>query len=334
MHFLQRFAPAFFIGLCIVSGSFAVFPTAARAQLPVTDIAHITVSSGNALQNTITAFTAGKQVLNPIFWRLAQTAIQSTVNSTVKWINSGFNGSPAYASDLSNSLLRAGDTEANRFIADFQKNASINSPFRDAVAQNVLRAYYLSTSKDGFYLQNPYTLNKVSPDDAAFIAGEFTKGGLSAWLSLSGNCSNNPICAHDQAQRALNAQVISVQGKLAQEVANGNGFFSFHGKCKSSAPAAAGAGKVGVALSNSDDCLNQPIQTPGTVIANQLNKALGLGSDSLIQAHSFDEIVNALLGQLMKNVLGDSGLGGLSKGSASTGGRPYFDQSVSSTDST
>jgi hypothetical protein len=53
-----------------------------------------------------------------------------------------------------------------------------------------------------------------------------------------------------------------------------------------------------------------------------------LGADSLVNAKEFDEIVNALLAQLMKNVLGNTGLSGLSRSSSVSSARPYFDQAV------
>jgi hypothetical protein len=86
------------------------------------------------------------------------------------------------------------------------------------------------------------------------------------------------------------------------------------------------SGSASVNLNQHSTCLGALIQTPGAVIASTLNKKLGLGDDSLVNAKEFDEIVNALLGQLLNNVLGNTGLGGLSRGSAATGGKAYFDQ--------
>jgi hypothetical protein len=44
------------------------------------------------------------------------------------------------------------------------------------------------------------------------------------------------------------------------------------------------------------------ISTPGTVIANQLNKALGVGQDVLVEADEIDELITALLSQLLNRV--------------------------------
>jgi hypothetical protein len=270
------------------------------------------------------------------------------VKSTVNWINSGFQGSPAYATNLNQTLQQASDAVAQGFLNQMKSQLSINSPFRDSIAQNVLQNYYLSTSRDSFFLKNPYTLNQVSPNDIALNHGDLIQGGgFPAFLSEALNCSNNPICALNNAQNELNSRVASKQASINQELGWGNGFFSFR-KCDTPAPAsnsACGPGMVdtgdgsgcqpsgSVSLSNPPDCFSSHIETPGSVIAGQLNKSLGLGADSLVNAKEFDEIVNALLGQLMNNVVGSTGLGGLSRGSTATGGSTYFNQPTSNTSS-
>ena len=53
--------------------------------------------------------------------------------------------------------------------------------------------------------------------------------------------------------------------------------------------------------------------TPGSVISSSLNKALGSGQDSLVQASMLDEIIGALAGKLVNQVLSSSGLSGVSQ---------------------
>jgi hypothetical protein len=315
----KRGIAAVFIGLVLMGGGASLAPRPAYALFGIGDIV---IDPTNLIQNTISAVANAKTLLNPIFYRIAQAAIQSLTRSTVNWINNGFHGSPAFATDLKSTLLNAADAEAGRFIGQLTDNLSINSPFKDEVAQNLLAAYYLSTSKDGFFIQNPYTLSQVSPDDRAFLRGDFSKGGFRAWLATSLNEQNNHFGLEDLAQRAFNNKVAAVQGQIHEELGWGNGFLSFR-KCDKKADVNDDSLNLSEA---SDGCLSSHIETPGSVIASQLNKSLGLGADSLVQADSFDEIVNALISQLMNQVLGAGGLRGVSKGSSSTGGRSYFDQ--------
>lgn len=338
-----------FIGLILVSGGAAALaPRPAYGQF-----GGIVLDPTNLIQNTISAVANAKTLLNPIFYRIAQAAIQSMVRSTVKWINNGFDGSPAFATDLKATLLDAADVEAENFIGQLTDNLSINSPFKDEVAQNILAAYYLSTSKDGFFLQNPYTLNQVSPDDRAFLRGDFSKGGFRAWLATTQNPQNNHFGLDILARQAFNSRKAAVTGQIHEELGWGNGFLSWR-KCdlkganivdntkKETIPILGADGKptgktteiTGVLnLSEKKTCQSSHIETPGSVISSQLNKSLGLGADSLIQADSFDEIVNALLSQLINQVMGKGGLRGVSQPSAASGGRSYFDQPSSTTGS-
>lgn len=299
------------------------------------------------LQQTITAVTEGKVLTNPIFYRIAQAAIQSMVRSTVNWINSGFQGSPAYATDLRATIQDAADQEAGRFLTTLRTNLALQSPFGDQVARDVLAAYYISTGRDSFSLQNRFTLNNVTSNPAGLAAGDLRNGGIRGFIAETINPANNYFGARDAAERALDTTVGAVTGQIHEEVANGGGFFSYR-KCDvgngGSVPILGSDGQptgqtspiytASTSLTPSQTCLQSHIETPGSVIAANINHSLGLGADSLVQARDFDQIVNALMAQLMQQVLGPNGLGGLSSASASTGGRNYFSQPVTQNNTT
>jgi hypothetical protein len=355
MHVLRKSLVLLLAILIVGTSGLAVGPRPAHATgLPVVDVVGNTFHGFELVQQTISAVTDTKILTNPIFYALAQNAIQSMVRSTVNWINSGFQGSPAYATDIKRTLQDASDQVAEGFLRQLKSNLNINSPFRDLLSQNVLRNYYLSTSRDGFFLQNPYTLNRSSANDSAFLRGDFTQGGFDAWLNTALNSQNNPFGALNAFETELAARVNGVQAQIHEELGWGNGFLSWR-KCDlggntiqdttsqdiipildtSGKPTGqTTVGAVGtVSLTQKQTCFSSHIETPGSVIADQLNHSLGLGADSLVNADEFDEIVNALLSQLMKNVLGGSGLSGLSRGSSATNARPYFDQAVTDTTS-
>ncbi len=300
----------------------------------------VSAAGHSSVANGLTSITQIKVFSNPIFYHIAQAAIQSMVRSTVTWINSGFQGSPAYATDLKATLQDAADQEAERYLTTLLDSSAINSPFRDPVAREVLAAYYVATSRDGFTIQNPYTLNQVSPNDAAFQRGDFSQGGFPAWLSETINPSNNWFGAEQLQKAALDSRIGQTVGQINSELAQGNGFFSYR-KCDKQVTTLEGSGTTvqtingaQVDLTPRQTCLNSRIETPGSVIANSLNKSLGLGADSLVQAKEFDEIVNALMGQLLQNVIGSNGLGGVSRSSTATAGRAYFDQTTTSSSAT
>lgn len=287
---------------------------------PVFDVLNYVI---NGLTHGATAATAGstnalvvkEYALDNIGWTVSKIAMQSVIKSTVNWINSGFQGSPAFVTDLSQNLQQVGDAAANQFISDYESNLAINSPFKDAIGQAVRANYFLSTARDGFFLQNPYTLNKVSSDDAAFLRGDFSKGGFTAWLNASLYPQNNPIGAYGLVQDALNGGVGAAQGQRKTELDWGRGFLSFRGACNSAQPASGG-----VDLSSADKCLSSNIETPGAMIEGQLQKVFGTSVDQLVSADELNEVVGALVGQLTNQVLGGTGLSGASQPTAGSGG--------------
>lgn len=397
----KKTAATFLIALSILPAAVLMAPRSAYAQTVVTDPLDIA-------QNTITAITSAKQLTAPIFWTLAKVVEQAVVKSIVNWINSGFKGSPAFATNINMSLQATADAAANGFLRQLSINGSIRSPFQNLVYQTVSRAYFQSSASNAYFAQNQYTLNRYVSNDAAFLAGATTQGGLGAWLAVVMNAQNNPFGAAMLAANALNAQVGGATNQLLTELNWGQGFLSYHGNCAASAagdnvavtqaaqlqanpvvgiqtnpsnlstlsptlgadvlgsvtlnksgganaPTSAvtpgtavgnsavttvdlnNAGTIGnkdgnsagaTSLSGSAPCLGQSIQTPGTAIKASLDKALGSGIDTLVSARDFDEIVNALLSQLINQVIGPNGLLSTSQPSAATGGVPYFDQST------
>ncbi|HYE22928.1 MAG TPA: hypothetical protein VEA92_00555 [Candidatus Paceibacterota bacterium] len=285
----------------------------------------------NLIQNTITAASQGWDMLkegglDAIAWTMARSALQSVTKSTVNWINSGFDGSPAYVTDLNRNLLRVGDRVADDFFEELRDRNEIDSPFRDDIVQAVRDDYFRSTGSGSYFNTNRFTLNEVSEDPNAFLAGDFSKGGWDAWIEAWRNPQNNPIGALHEAQHELGSRVSSAEDQRRTELEWGRGFLSWRGECTTSSS----AGDETVDLSGAEsECAGGEIQTPGAVIEGQLEKTLGSQLDQLGLADEFNEIVGALLAQLTSNILGGSGLGGLTQPS-SGGGSSYIDRASSS----
>ncbi len=303
---------------------FLVLPQRAQAQVIVEpgpilgSILGTTAASTGTIAGHSVVQETRESILNGIAWMVAKVAIQSITRSIVNWINSGFNGSPAFVTDLKRHLLGVGDGIANQFVAQLTINAKISSPFLNSVVKGVAAAYYLSSNKDAILEQLKYNLSQTVKNDQAFLGGQFSQGGFNGWFAASQD-QNNPWGTQIVAERALNDRIdAAVQNRLT-ELNWGKGFLSWR-KC--SAPAGGST-----ELSGADDCTNAEIQTPGSVIESQLENSLGTGIRQLELADSFNEIVSALMGQLVGQVLGGSGLSGSSQSSAGNT-RSYLDQTA------
>lgn len=298
------------------------FPQRSHAQF---------VDAANLVQNTITAIGVAadhtlEYVLDTLAWQAANLAIESMTKSLVNWINSGFQGSPAFVTDLKTNLRGVGDAVASQFFSELtMATADIQlSPFQDRVVDAVRLGYYLHTSPESFYTRYPYTLNQVSPDARAFLQGDFSQGGWNAWFATVMNPQNNPYGAQELAERALSSVVSSATNNRVQELSWNRGFLSWRGDCTMTASQAdTPDGMTAVDLSGEDKCVSFAIETPGSVIEEQLNRQLGSGSRRLEVADEFNEIIGALLNQLVLQVVGGGsggGLRGVSRPSTTGGG--------------
>lgn len=283
-----------------VTATTAVAPLTARAQF------------------SIPILETKEYVLDPLAWVVSRTIIQSISRSTVNWINSGFEGSPAYETDLRRSLGRVADTVANDFFDALEDNTGVdlNSPFQEQVTDFLRTSYYRSTGSNGFFNREGYTLHRIAERDQAFLDGQFSEGGWDAWFEVVTKQGNNPIGALFQAQDELLARVESARVTRLNELSWGRGFLSWRGDCI----AEAGESAEEQALADEEGCLEREVVTPGAVIEDQLTRTLGSNLEQLGLADEFNEVIAALMNQLIGEVLGGTGLSGVSRSSSGGGG--------------
>lgn len=298
---LVRASGVFFLSLIVVASGIGGFPRPVHALF------------GDD------ALAVKEYVLDPLAYIASKIVMQSITRSAVNWINSGFNGSPAFVTDLKSSLRIAGDAYASSFINQLETNVGIQSPFRDIVSSQLRDNYYRTTSNGGFFSQNSFTLGEVSSDPQAFLDGSFEKGGFNAFFSAGQHCGNNPYCFGDAAGRQLANGVLSTQDAKKTTLAWGDGWNSFCGNPKPT------PGSVN--LTQTDPCFGGKIKTLGSTIKAQWDKIGGASIDQLVSADEINEILGALMSQLVGHVLGATGLSGLSDPSAG-GGSSFIDQAT------
>jgi len=330
MHFSKKILTSV-IALALVAGPLLplIEESTPRAHAQVTATSEIpgspllTATLAIASADTATAGATGLQatimnILNGLAWTVAKTAIQSMTRSIVTWINSGFEGSPAFATDLNRNLRGLGDTVARQFFKAIMEEGVVDSPFMEQVALGVGAAYYFNTSQDRIARRLQYTLNEYSRNDRAFLNGDFSQGGFNAWFQLWTEQSNNPIGAHYIAGQELAAQIESAQFERLQELMYGRGFLSWRGECRV---------RDETVLNEEEGCLKYETLTPGSVIERQLGITIESPLRQLELADSINEIVAALAVQMVTQVAGATGLLGTTRPS-SGGGRSSLEQAT------
>jgi hypothetical protein len=339
----KKLITLFFALLIICPIAVGTFPQRTVASGIVFDPTNYVKNTITSIQTQLVANTSIHTLLkdvalDPLAWIVSKATLQSVVKSMVTWAAHGFNGAPSFVTDLNKQLLSVGDTAANGFLSQLSSNGSIKSPFQTAVASAVGTNYAQSTSANGFFTQNAFTLGQASPNPTtALNGGMFTQqgGGINAWLSAWSNPANNPFGASMLASNALGSQVSNAQSIQKNELNWAQGLLSPRGNCPQTTTGGTtqttSSGGT-VSLSAPSTCQSQPIQTPGSIVKSSLEKALGSGIDTLVSARSFDEIISSVLGQLINQVVGSgSGLAGISQPSSSTNGTSWFNQPADST---
>ncbi len=282
-------------------------PSKAIAQVvPVLDSVNLTQNTTTAGATTATAaatattatattwLTAAKEgALDGIAWALTQAILSRMVSSITDWVNSGFQGSPAFIENPGRFLLGIADEIGGAFIESIAP--WLCEPFRLDIQMQL--SLHLETSRTTSIPR--CTVTDVIENIEGFLAGDFIqggRGGWNAWFSLTQNQQNNPHGSYLQTSSEMAVRIEGAQSITLIELDWGQGFLSWKD----------GDGNI---------------QTPGTVINNQLNQALPSGMRSLELADEFNELVGALLGQFMNQVFSSGGLSGASRGGRTIGQR-------------
>ena len=263
-----------------------------------------TLDGANLIVNTITSESTfslqlKENIFDGIALAVAKSAISSLTQSIVNWINSGFEGSPAFVTDLRQHLISLADAEAGKFIDGILGlDGLLCSPFKVQVQASIRARYYSQTSSQGYIDNNRCTLTGIVGNVEQFIGGDFTQGGWDSFFKLAVEPNNNPYASYLQAEQELRVRIVNAQGEERDLLSWAGGFLS-HQEC--------------LEKDNQGNCTKKgPIKTPGSIIEDQLANTLGTGIRQLELADEFNEIVSALVGQLITQVVGGTGLSGLS----------------------
>jgi len=275
-----------------------------------------TISAAENIAQTVFSgnLSLKETVLDGIAWQLINIVIQEMIRSVTAWVNSGFQGKPAFVTDLNGFLTDIADKYAGNYI--YGSNLQfLCSPFKLNI-QLALDIQYRK-SKGGYRAE--CRLSDVIGDMDAFLNGDFNAGGWDGWFAMTQTPSNNPYGALLEAETGLYLGVQNVQGQEMKLVDYGRGFLTMK-QCTVSdtfddTDAAANAQEV---------CTNV---TPGSVIETQLNTALSSPTHRLEVADEINELVGAVLSQLTSQIF--SGVGGLlGLTNSNYGAGNYFDQAA------
>lgn len=312
----------FLVVLSLVISPILIPPKKTEAELPVIDPALVAIASVvsgvlGVIDTATSALVAKEYVLDGIFYEIVQIIKTQIVESTVNWINSGFEGNPAFLENPGQFFKDVADETLGHYL-EGSEFGFICSPFQLQIRLALIEKHYgertprctlsgaLNNLEGGFddFVSIDYGVNQRNVPSRIFKWSE--------WHSVV-QPEGNPYGAYAAAEAELSLRLSTSKGSFEKELNLGRGLLSYR-DC-SGIP----EGKRG------PKNINCPIKTPGSVIETQLNKVLSGPYESLITADEINEIVSALLGQLVQQVLGSDGLSGASQSNPNFGGRSYIE---------
>ena len=340
------------LSLLFIVGTFGMTPANVHAQaasaasavtgVVVTDPGHTAVTS--YISGIKTEELTITSILNGLVWAAAGAVIQGMTRSLVNWINSGFEGSPAFAQDIDTELRMWTDGIVDRFIEvafteisqEIQQGLSsiegnLNLPFRVEILNDARVSYYRRSSSNYFHERTRPTLGQYSSNPAAFLQGDFDQGGWQAWFAVLQR-PNNPYGYSQLVRQEIDARVAAGERERETEILIGDGFLGFRRCSGASGSGSTGSGTTGttasggtanLSSSNKQSSPGCTISTPGSLARDAAPETFRVAFDRLNLADSINEIVGALVSQLVSQIFSSNGF--LSLSQPNYGGRSFVD---------
>ncbi len=298
-------------------------------------------------------------VLDRLANAIAKAILHQITASIINWINTGFQGSPSFLTNPSGFFLDAADQITGQFISETGILSGLCSPFSIDIRANIALSTMQTTQRryrctlstvinnatnipNNIYF-NGQNINGKGRGMGGFMNGNFGAGGWTAFNTMMLEPQNDPYFAFNAAVSDINSRIGAHKAAVNFDLSLGSGFMSWK-KCT---PVGKGqtyydedsgdvetvgtydesTGQVmggDVAFDESNPQETCTTETPGSAVASQLNKSLGVPVDELELANDINAIINALISQMISQVIG-GGLRSMS-GGGSYGGTSYTSQ--------
>jgi uncharacterized repeat protein (TIGR02543 family) len=257
------------VGTCLASTGLVSFATTQIGSL-LNSVIGGTVPVSDGALNVKETGILGAISLDQLGWCLANSAIDQIGAATVQWINSGFQGSPVFVEDPVQFFMDIADAQAGAFFAELG-GGFLCQPLQNIVRINLANTYNSQISQFSDTAQCSFSA--VAGNFEQFVSGQ--SFSWDDWFSYSQNPYNNEMGATIFGQVELDRRIASLVGLEKNKLDWSGGFFSITDK---------ETGKI---------------ITPGKVVEDKINEKLGSSQRRLEVADEFNEVVAALVNQLI-----------------------------------
>jgi hypothetical protein len=262
--------------------------------------------------------------LDALAFFTAQSVLDKLSQDTLAWVNSGFTrfgqeGNSAFVGDLDGFFAGVSDQAYNRYITQIQQSGPGNplngvcEAFQPGVVRSVSNRYFAENTQPSGVQPIPFSSSTeiaasgceqlTSSIDTGtvedFVSGDFKQGGWEAFEHTLANPNANPVSAYLEKNQQLKQRVRQASELEGEKLRRGNGYVS------------AVACPNGNLDPETQQCITgdgqrtEPVvKTPGSIVDKQLNRVVGSGQRQLELADEVNEVVAALVDQLIGKVTG------------------------------
>lgn len=315
----------------LIAPSFMVAHPSKAEAFPVVERGmNLITNLKNTIESTYTKISAGLTANNSTILAVKETIgdglvtiakktlIRQITTGVVNWINSGFDGSPAFISDFDGFMTDIADRSIGKYIFG-SKLKFLCGPIRPAVQLALNNKYYGEVPA--------CRLSGIESNVENAVTNFNIQWDWNTWQSITTDIGSNSYLAFEYSVFGANNDISKAQNSATNKAKMNNGFLSWE-----TCPMSWGSLSASEKDNYFDEtdyksiCPGKQTNTPGSVIYSQLNEALPSGLRDLELADEINEIVGAAASQLISQVLGPGGgLFGTSKPSGG-GGASFLDR--------
>ncbi len=256
--------------------------------------------------------------LKSIAWRAKQMVIAKITDDTVNWINSGFEGDPAFIENPQYFFADVANEVTGQFIDELGAGF-LCQPFSLQIQIAIATPYY--------YRSQCTVLDVIDNYDA--FLDDFSQGGWAGWISITQNPQNNPYGAYLLARDELNRRITEKKQNVKDDVSQGGGFLSLKTCVEwyQETPEADGCDNAEAGFECDRVCTRYEKQTPGQTLSAQLNKTISSSVSQLEVSDQISESMIAIAGALV-NQMFQKGLRGLTDSSSGAPRGTWYEDAI------
>jgi hypothetical protein len=230
---------------------------------------------------------------------IVNTIISYIADATIQWANNGFNGNPAFVQNPERFFKGIADKEAGNFIQELAYDTTglnVCQPFRARIAIGLADSYGGGGYRPGCsidqirqnvndFAKNPISIGTVGGNTSSAVNRDNGLGNYWGQVMASRRDNNNVVGSYIGANRAMYAKMNVANNTATFELGLNKGWLSTK-KC--------------VDEKKPETC---NVTTPGSILQSSLEKTLNIPKDRLVLATKFDQVVTAIVNNLIKVAL-------------------------------